>query len=51
MRRHKFHQLTVAALAVCVGLISTAGSAQAPQARPNILVIWGDDIGRDNISA
>jgi arylsulfatase len=25
--------------------------AQAPAKKPNILVIWGDDIGRDNISA
>jgi hypothetical protein len=25
--------------------------AQAPAKKPSILVIWGDDIGRDNISA
>src|SRR5262245_5809508 len=37
---------------VTVGLI-VAGSAfaQAPPKQPNILVIWGDDIGVHNISA
>ena len=28
-----------------------AGVASAQQKKPNILVIWGDDIGVDNISA
>ena len=28
-----------------------AGQAQAKTKKPNILVIWGDDIGRSNISA
>ncbi len=35
--------------AICV-LLLAAGFAHA-QDRPNILVIWGDDIGRSNISA
>jgi arylsulfatase A-like enzyme len=38
----------IVALLAGVFLI-TASSAQA--AKPNILVIWGDDVGRDNISA
>ena len=41
---------------VCVGLIAQAcipslASAQTPKKKPNILVIWGDDIGGFNISA
>jgi arylsulfatase len=32
-------------------LTATAGWAQAPARKPNILVIWGDDIGQFNISA
>ena len=39
----------VACIAVAL-LILVAGSAAA-QEKPNILVIWGDDIGYDNISA
>ena len=35
---------------LAVGLIGFAGAASA-QDRPNILVVWGDDIGRSNISA
>ena len=31
--------------------IAECGAALAQSAKPNILVIWGDDIGRDNISA
>ena len=33
------------------GLMLASGAAVAQDAPPNILVIWGDDIGRDNISA
>ena len=42
----RLHFLTL--LICCVGW--SARTAQA-QAAPNILVIWGDDIGHDNISA
>ena len=38
------------ALALLVLTLGAAGTATA-QDRPNILVIWGDDIGRSNISA
>ena len=34
-------------LAVCLG----AGAAFANETKPNILVIWGDDIGQTNVSA
>src|SRR5512144_518661 len=37
-----------AVAAIVVGMPSLA---QTPAKKPNILVIWGDDIGRDNISA
>ena len=33
------------------GLSLTAGNTLAQSDKPNILVIWGDDIGYDNISA
>jgi arylsulfatase A-like enzyme len=39
----------VLALVVVLGLV--AGPAAAQQKKPNILVIWGDDIGQFNISA
>ena len=38
------------ALAMLVGALGATGTATA-QDRPNILVIWGDDIGQYNISA
>ena len=38
--------------AICSALIlGIAGSASAQAKKPNILVIWGDDIGITNISA
>ena len=40
----------VLAVSASVWLGSAPAVAQAP-ARPNILVIWGDDIGQFNISA
>ncbi|MBW2616275.1 MAG: arylsulfatase, partial [Deltaproteobacteria bacterium] len=40
--------LTVALL---FGFGLSAGAADAVNKKPNILVIWGDDIGQDNISA
>ena len=38
-------------LAVLAVLFCATVSALAADGKPNILVIWGDDIGRDNISA
>lgn len=54
MERHKF--LAAAALAAVLGLSGGAAKAQqpapaSPPSRPNILVIFGDDIGQSNISA
>ena len=35
---------------LATAIVAVTATAQA-QDRPNILVIWGDDIGRSNISA
>jgi len=43
--------IRTAALLLALLLTATAGWAQAPARKPNILVIWGDDIGQFNISA
>jgi arylsulfatase len=40
-----------ALLALPLALMFAVVAAQAADSKPNILVIWGDDIGRDNISA
>jgi len=48
------HRRLLAAMAVIitVGLVAgTADFASAQQKRPNILIIWGDDVGQSNISA
>jgi hypothetical protein len=40
-------------LAVCVGLVislAALGPANAASKKPNILIIWGDDIGGFSIS-
>jgi arylsulfatase len=42
--------LSALALAAAVGLLPAVAQAQSP-AKPNILVIWGDDVGQFNISA
>jgi arylsulfatase A-like enzyme len=40
-----------ALLAVAAGIGAFDRPAQADESRPNIVVIWGDDIGQSNISA
>ena len=34
-----------------IPVLLAAGYAQAQPAKPNILVVWGDDVGNTNISA
>ena len=52
MTRHRLHQLAAAALTVAAAFVFSVVPTQAAAQKPNILVIiWGDDIGRDNISA
>ena len=36
---------------IAAAVFLTAAAATAQEDRPNILVIWGDDIGQSNISA
>jgi arylsulfatase len=43
--------LGIAVAAALTGVAMTPAAAQDAAARPNILVIWGDDIGQFNISA
>jgi arylsulfatase len=38
-------------LAMALALTCRAGAVAAQDAKPNILVIWGDDVGQSNISA
>jgi len=45
----KYSKLAVAVLVVFVVLTLAVGSAIAAK-KPNILVVWGDDIGRSNVS-
>ena len=51
MIRNKLLSYTLAVLTVSAALLGAVVPAQAADKKPNILVIWGDDIGRDNISA
>ncbi len=39
------------AFAFCAAIGLSGALAQAQTDKPNILVIWGDDVGQSNISA
>ena len=43
--------VAAASAVVLAGLVAMAAPAAAQSKKPNILVIWGDDIGGFNISA
>ena len=51
MKQYNRVRFALALLTAGVALICFAPPVQAAEKKPNILVIWGDDIGRDNISA
>jgi glycosylphosphatidylinositol transamidase (GPIT) subunit GPI8 len=38
-------------LPVAAFLLMLSGSAASQESKPNILVVWGDDVGQSNISA
>ena len=38
-------------LVILIAALCAAGASWAAEKKPNILVIWGDDIGQSNISA
>ncbi len=48
-RLHWFSVLLT--LALVSPFVSAAAEDSGKEAKPNILVIWGDDIGQSNISA
>jgi arylsulfatase len=39
------------AVFICAATLCVPGLAQAADNKPNIVIIWGDDIGQSNISA
>jgi hypothetical protein len=51
MTRSRVLKSGLATLAALAALACAVVPALAADSKPNILVIWGDDIGRDNISA
>ena len=51
MRTSPGIRLTLLVAAAATGLAAVPASAQTPGKKPNILIIWGDDIGYWNVSA
>ena len=51
MTRNKLFSYSFAVLAALAALLCAVGPVKAQDKKPNILVIWGDDIGINNISA
>ena len=41
---------TVTAMALAASALPMEAFAQAPAKKPNIVIIWGDDIGQSNVS-
>ena len=48
INRHMRRQLSGILAGLCTALLTSLASAAD---KPNILVIWGDDVGQSNISA
>jgi arylsulfatase len=48
---NRFYFASFALVAMTVFIPPTATHVQAAEKKPNILVIWGDDVGQSNISA
>src|SRR5258708_36306771 len=49
-RKNRLLSYGLSLLTAGAALLSVSSSVQAADKKPNILVIWGDDIGMDNIS-
>ena len=49
--KRKLHHYGLSLLTAGAALFSAIAPAQAADKKPNILIIWGDDIGEFNISA
>jgi len=49
-RKSKLLHYGLSLLTAGAALLSVTTNVQAADKKPNILVIWGDDIGMDNIS-
>ncbi|WP_136796419.1 MULTISPECIES: arylsulfatase [Desulfosediminicola] len=48
---HFSHLKTIVSAAVCFGVLTAFSTLAAGADKPNIIVIWGDDIGQTNVSA
>ena len=51
MQKDKLLRYGLTGLACLVALLGGTVAIQAAEKKPNILIIWGDDIGQFNISA
>ncbi|MDH4027082.1 MAG: arylsulfatase [Desulfuromonadales bacterium] len=51
MRLNRFYLASFALVAMTVFIPPAATQVKAAEKKPNILVIWGDDVGQSNISA
>src|SRR5882757_4436968 len=51
MKRNNLIKCVLAALIVVSALLPAARTAQSQSEKPNILILWGDDIGYWNVSA
>ena len=49
--KHKLFSHSLTELAVSVALMCAVTTGQAQDKKPNILILWGDDIGYWNLSA
>ena len=51
MRPQRFLHYILSLLTAVIAIMAAVAPAHAVEKKPNILIIWGDDIGGFNISA